>query len=188
MIYGRSGFQNYTISIKAGSSVTFPVEGDGFWVVEPVTAKVVIDSDSGVRCECEYSQGINEIKPFTSLQIYNNETYDQQVKMMIGFGKFQSAGGGKGSASVGASMQFSEPLIVGKDLPLTVPANASRSLVELRAGPNNTQAVWLGGVHGDGVPLYPNESIAIPVTGSFDLIADNASTETQVIYMQEVLA
>lgn len=125
-----AGLEDYVLTVKANSFEKLLAYGTGFYIASPDNAKITVETPEGGRFSCGVGEGARHLNPFQHLIVRNNENYDQQIKLKIGYGEFIASTGG-GSGSVGSLVGAGEDLwgtngLITPSSPLIVPANEAR--------------------------------------------------------------
>lgn len=190
-----AGLEDYVLTVKANSFEKLLAYGTGFYIASPDNAKVTIETPEGGRFSCGVGEGARHLNPFQHLIVRNNENYDQQIKLKIGFGEFIARAGGN-SGSVGSLVMSNEILnnyyigFGGVDK-IFIPANESRLVFYLTVMSNTGLGGFqicpdVNGVVGfpaieqifDGSQVVVN--LEVPINGGFWIVNPHNSDGKQL--------
>ncbi|MFP3343517.1 hypothetical protein R0J87_13510 [Halomonas sp. SIMBA_159] len=152
----NGALRDHRLTLAGGEQIDVNTVGNYFRVIDAEGGTVKVNTDAGDAFTVREGEGAR-VRSFQVLRVQNTDDVTRRVTMIIGSGEFES------SRTVGAvtlnpagTIQEVGEIAAGD----TVPANAARQELVMRAGANNGQAVTVA-----GIPLQPGDVFSLGVTG-----------------------
>ncbi|MDI5984896.1 hypothetical protein QLQ85_08840 [Halomonas sp. M4R5S39] len=159
----QGALRDYVLNIEPGAEQLIQAIGNYFNVIDAAGGRVKVSTSRGDAFDVEEGQGAR-VRDFESLRVRNESGVTLRVRMLAGTGDFQSVRttGSVSPKPAGSFVAVGD--IAGGG---TIPANADRREIIMRAKTDNVGALTVA-----GLPLEPGDALTLDVTGSVAVSGD----------------
>lgn len=174
MNQARGALRDYVLHIEPGAQELVQAVGDYFRVTDASGGRVNVSTSRGDAFDVQQGEGAR-VREFNELRVRNDSGVAIRVALIVGSGTFES------SRTTGAvSMLPAGTIVAVGDIAGggTIPANAYRRQLVMRASENNGQAVTIA-----GLPIQPGDTFELDVTGAVEVGGDAGD----VLHVAEVV-